>query len=88
MSKFKILIYDPYKVHIHSDLLSDETQALEIDSGENGIPEFKSRSEAKEWIKDYIEIMEMPHGIGGEKLFKNDWNNNNCRDYNDLFVFN
>jgi len=59
MSKFKIFIYDPYKVHIHSDLLSNETQALEITSGDDGVPEFKSRSEAKEWIKDYIEIIEM-----------------------------
>jgi len=59
MSKFKIFIYDPYKVHIHSDLLSNETQALEITSGDDGVPEFKSRSEAKEWIKDYIEIMEI-----------------------------
>ena len=59
MSKFKIFIYDPYKVHIHSDLLSNETQALEITGGDDGVPEFKSRSEAKEWIKDYIEIIEM-----------------------------
>jgi len=70
MTKYKIIIYDPYKVHIHSDLLSDETQALEIDSGDEGVPDFKNRSEAKEWLKDYIEIIEMPHGIGGEKLFK------------------
>ena len=59
MSKFKIFIYDPYKVHINSNLLSNETQALEITSGDSGVPEFKSRSEAKEWIKDYIEIIEM-----------------------------
>ena len=71
MTKYKIIIYDPYKVHIHSDLLSDETQALEIDSGDDGVPNFKNRLEAKEWLKDYIEIIEMPHGIGGEKLFKN-----------------
>ena len=58
MKKYKIIIYDPYKVHIHSDLLSDETQALEINSGDEGVPEFKSRLEAKEWIKDYIEIYE------------------------------
>ena len=58
MTKYKIIIYDPYKVHIHSDLLSDETQALEINSGDEGVPEFKSRLEAKEWIKDYIEIYE------------------------------
>ena len=59
MNKYKIIIYDPYKVHIHSDLLSNETQALEINSGDEGVPEFKSRQEAKEWIKDYIEIMEI-----------------------------
>ena len=58
MNKYKIIIYDPYKVHIHSDLLSDETQALEINSGDEGVPEFKSYEEAKEWIKDYIEILE------------------------------
>ena len=28
MTKYKIIIYDPYKVHIHSDLISDETQAF------------------------------------------------------------
>ena len=58
MTKYKIIIYDPYKVHIHSDLLSDETQALEINSGDEGVPEFKSQSEVKEWIEDYIEIQE------------------------------
>ena len=58
MTKYKIIIYDPYKVHIHSDLLSDETQELEINSGDEGVPEFKSHSEAKEWIEDYIEIQE------------------------------
>ena len=58
MTKYKIIIYDPYKVHIHSDLLSDETQALEINSGDEGVPEFKSYEEAKKWIKDYIEILE------------------------------
>tara|TARA_R110002153_G_scaffold148599_1_gene299997 strand:+ start:317 stop:496 length:180 start_codon:yes stop_codon:yes gene_type:complete len=58
MTKYKIIIYDPYKVHIHSDLLSDETQALEINSGDEGVPEFKSYSEVKEWIEDYIEIQE------------------------------
>tara|TARA_R100000808_G_scaffold3605_2_gene12604 strand:- start:3715 stop:3897 length:183 start_codon:yes stop_codon:yes gene_type:complete len=59
MSKFKITIYDPNKVHIHSDLLNNETQALEITSGNDGVPEFKSHLEAKEWIKDYIEIIEI-----------------------------
>ena len=59
MTKYKIIIYDPYKVHIHSDLLSDETQALEINSGDEGVPEFKSRSEAKEWLLSYVEIIEM-----------------------------
>jgi len=58
MKKYKIVIYDPYKVYEHSDLLSDETQALEITSGDDGVPEFKNRSEVKEWIKDYIEILE------------------------------
>ena len=58
MNKYKIIIYDPYKVHIHNDLLSDETQALEINSGDEGVPEFKSYEEAKKWIKDYIEILE------------------------------
>jgi hypothetical protein len=58
MNKYKIIIYDPYKVYIHSDLLSDETQALEINSGDEGVPEFKSYEEAKKWIKDYIEILE------------------------------
>ena len=58
MNKYKIIIYDPYKVHINSDLLSNETQALEINSGDEGVPEFKSYEEAKEWIKDYIEILE------------------------------
>ena len=58
MKKYKIVIYDPYKVYINSDLLSDETQAFEITSGDDGVPEFKNKSEVKEWMKDYIEILE------------------------------
>ena len=57
--KYKIYIYDPYKVYEKNDLLSDETQALEITSGDDGIPNFKSKSQVKEWLEDYIEIVEM-----------------------------
>ena len=32
--------------------------------------------------------MEFNNCIAHYKLKSNDWNNNNCRDYNDLFVFN
>jgi len=59
MKKYKIYIYDPYKVYEQNDLLSDETQALEITSGDDGIPNFKNRSEIKKWIEDYIDIVEM-----------------------------
>ena len=59
MKKYKIYIYDPYKVYEQNDLLSDETQALEITSGDDGIPNFKNRSQIKKWIEDYIDIVEM-----------------------------
>lgn len=59
MKKYKIYIYDPYKVYEQNDLLSDETQALEITSGDDGIPNFKNRLEIKKWIEDYIDIVEM-----------------------------
>ena len=45
------------KVDEHSDLVSDETKALEITSVDDGVPEVKNRSEVKEWIKEYIEIL-------------------------------
>ena len=53
MSEFKIVIHSPDKVDMNNDILDETSEIYET------IKEFKSRDKAKEWLLEYIEILEM-----------------------------
>ena len=64
----------------------------------NGSVPYKSDEELKKDMKDNWTLKDFHSMYGfthkdwesGQEIKpnRNDWNNNNCRDYNDLFVFN
>ena len=49
---YKIVIHDPDKVDINNDIMDEKSTMLEIEK------QFNSRSDAKQWLADYIEIIE------------------------------
>ena len=53
MQTFKIVVHDPKQVDINDNILDDKSNVMEE------YKEFKSRSEAKEWLLSYVEIIEM-----------------------------
>jgi len=53
MKNYKIVVHDPKQVDINDNILDDKSNVLEE------YKEFKSRSEAKEWLLSYVEIIEM-----------------------------
>lgn len=50
---FKIVIHNPDLVDMNRDIMNEKSQMFEV------YKEFDSRSKAKEWLADYIEIIEM-----------------------------
>ena len=53
MKTFKIVIHDPNKVDLDNDKFTKHSTIFEE------YKEFKSRHELKEWLLDYVEIIEM-----------------------------
>ena len=53
MQTFKIVIHNPDIVDMNEDELNEKSTMYEE------YKEFKSRSEAKQWLLDYIEIIQM-----------------------------
>jgi len=50
---YKITIYDPDKVEINGEILNEEATMWKT------YKDFKSEDEAKNWLLDHIEIVEM-----------------------------
>jgi len=53
METYKIVIHNPDIVDMNKYILDEKSTIYEE------YKEFKSRSEAKKWLSDYIEIIEM-----------------------------
>ncbi len=53
MSEFKIVIHNPDKVDMNNDILDKTSEIYET------FKEFKSHDEARKWLLEYIEILEM-----------------------------
>ena len=53
MKTYKIVIHTPKQVDINDNILDDKSNIMEE------YKDFKSRSEAKEWLLSYVEIIEM-----------------------------
>ena len=53
MKTYKIVVHNPKQVDINDNILDDKSNIMEE------YKEFKSRSEAKEWLLSYVEIIEM-----------------------------
>ena len=53
MKTYKIVIHNPKQVDINDNILDDKSIIMEE------YKDFKSRSEAKEWLLSYVEIIEM-----------------------------
>ena len=53
MKTFKIVIHDPNKVDLDNDKFTKNSTIFE------DYKEFKSCHELKEWLLDYVEIIEM-----------------------------
>jgi len=50
---YKITIHNPDKVDMNDDILDDQSRMWEI------YKDFECRSDAKKWLSDYIEVIEM-----------------------------
>ena len=50
---YKIVIHNPDKVDMNDDILNDQSRMWEI------YKDFECRSDAKKWLSDYIEVIEM-----------------------------
>ena len=50
---FKIVIHNPDKVDLNNDILDEKSTMYET------FKDFKSRSDAKQWLADYIQVVEM-----------------------------
>jgi hypothetical protein len=50
---YKIVIHNPDKVDMNNDILDDQSRIWEI------YKDFKCRDDAKKWLSDYIEVIEM-----------------------------
>ena len=53
MKTYKIVVHNPRQVDMNDNILDDKSNVIEE------YKDFKSRSEAKQWILDYVEIIEM-----------------------------
>jgi hypothetical protein len=53
MKTYKIVVHNPRQVDINDNILDDKSNVIEE------YKDFKSRSEAKEWLLSYVEIIEM-----------------------------
>ena len=53
MKTYKIVVHNPEQVDINDNILDDKSNVIEE------YKDFKSRSEAKQWLLDYVEIVEM-----------------------------
>lgn len=53
MKTYKIVVHNPRQVDINDNILDDKSNVIEE------YKDFKSRSEAKQWLLDYVEIVEM-----------------------------
>ena len=50
---FKIVIHNPDKVDLNNDILDEKSTMYET------FKDFKSRSDAKQWLADYIQVVKM-----------------------------
>ena len=50
---YKIVIHNPDKVDMNDDILNDQSRMWEI------YKDFECRDDAKKWLSDYIEVIEM-----------------------------
>ena len=50
---FKIVIHNPDKVDLNNDILDEKSTMYET------FKDFKSRSDAKQWLADYIQVVDM-----------------------------
>ena len=50
---YKIVIHNPDMVDLNNDIMNEKSQMFEV------YKEFESRSKAKEWLSEYLEIIEM-----------------------------
>jgi hypothetical protein len=50
---YKIVIHNPDKVDMNDDILDDQSRMWEI------YKDFDCRADAKKWLSDYIEVIEM-----------------------------
>ena len=53
MKTYKIAIHDPTMVDYNKDILSDDTIVY------SELKKFNSREDAKSWLLEYVEIIEM-----------------------------
>ena len=53
MKTYKIVVHNPIQVDINDNILDDKSNVIEE------YKDFKSRSEAKEWLLSYVEIIEI-----------------------------
>jgi len=53
MKTYKIVVHNPRQVDLNDNILDDKSNVIEE------YKDFKSRSEAKQWLLDYVEIVEM-----------------------------
>tara|TARA_B100000959_G_scaffold154198_1_gene161682 strand:- start:647 stop:811 length:165 start_codon:yes stop_codon:yes gene_type:complete len=53
MKTYKIVVHNPEQVDINNNILDDKSNVIEQ------YKDFKSRSEAKDWLLSYVEIVEM-----------------------------
>ena len=53
MKAYKIVVHNPEQLDINNTILDDKSNVIEQ------YKDFKSRSEAKDWLLSYVEIVEM-----------------------------
>ena len=53
MKTYKIVVHNPEQVDINDNILDDKSNVIEQ------YKDFKSRSEAEDWLISYVEIVEM-----------------------------
>ena len=53
MKTFRIVVHNPRQVDMNDNILDDKSNVVEE------YKDFKSRSEAKDWLLSYVEIIEM-----------------------------
>ena len=53
MKTYQIVVHNPNQVDRNNDILDDKSKVFEE------YKDFKSRSDAKEWLLSYVEIIEM-----------------------------